>query len=266
MDFYSASPMIWHLHVDISLHSEPTSLLFLHNVACLVEKHQIPILWYSLNQQEITNYYTTEAVVWNKYFMKWLNVFDNTSGMIFFGYLTNFTYFPLKIVFWKLLDMVRTGKKNDHFERECRWFQLFFIAFSYFFFNQDHPYYIGYYFPPENCIFYCFHLQVSVSCGIPDFRSRDGIYARLAVDFPDLPDPQAMFDISYFRNDPRPFFKFAKVYFTLQTRSWWEVTFRIVALLYKVPQLFYWRQSIILFLYSNLVSLYGKTYLKPNTE
>lgn len=52
---------------------------------------------------------------------------------------------------------------------------------------------------------------MSVSCGIPDFRSRDGIYARLAVDFPDLPDPQAMFDIDYFRRDPRPFFKFAKV-------------------------------------------------------
>ncbi|KAM4636015.1 NAD-dependent protein deacetylase sirtuin-1 [Discoglossus pictus] len=51
---------------------------------------------------------------------------------------------------------------------------------------------------------------VSVSCGIPDFRSRDGIYARLAVDFPDLPNPQAMFDIEYFRKDPRPFFKFAK--------------------------------------------------------
>ena len=32
----------------------------------------------------------------------------------------------------------------------------------------------------------------SVSCGIPDFRSRDGVYARLRVDFPDLPDPQAM--------------------------------------------------------------------------
>ncbi|XP_069466738.1 NAD-dependent protein deacetylase sirtuin-1 isoform X2 [Ambystoma mexicanum] len=51
---------------------------------------------------------------------------------------------------------------------------------------------------------------VSVSCGIPDFRSRDGIYARLAVDFPDLSDPQAMFDIDYFKKDPRPFFKFAK--------------------------------------------------------
>ncbi|KAL3193677.1 hypothetical protein MRX96_017019 [Rhipicephalus microplus] len=51
---------------------------------------------------------------------------------------------------------------------------------------------------------------VSVSCGIPDFRSRNGIYARLNKDFPALPDPQAMFDIHYFRKDPRPFFKFAK--------------------------------------------------------
>lgn len=51
---------------------------------------------------------------------------------------------------------------------------------------------------------------VSVSSGIPDFRSRDGIYARLSVDFPDLPDPQAMFDINYFHKDQRPFFKFAK--------------------------------------------------------
>ena len=40
---------------------------------------------------------------------------------------------------------------------------------------------------------------VSVSCGIPDFGSKDGVYSRLAVDFPDLPDPQAMFDIQYFR-------------------------------------------------------------------
>ena len=28
-----------------------------------------------------------------------------------FGYLNDFSYFPLKIAFWKLLDMVRTGKK-----------------------------------------------------------------------------------------------------------------------------------------------------------
>lgn len=51
---------------------------------------------------------------------------------------------------------------------------------------------------------------VSVSCGIPDFRSSDGIYSRLAKDYPNLPDPQAMFDINYFSKDPRPFFKFAR--------------------------------------------------------
>ena len=50
-----------------------------------------------------------------------------------------------------------------------------------------------------------------MSCGIPDFRSRDGIYAKLSVEYPDLPDPQAMFDIEYFCQNPRPFFKFAKV-------------------------------------------------------
>ena len=31
---------------------------------------------------------------------------------------------------------------------------------------------------------------ISVSCGIPDFRSKNGLYAKLAVDFPELPDPQ----------------------------------------------------------------------------
>ena len=51
---------------------------------------------------------------------------------------------------------------------------------------------------------------ISVSCGIPDFRSRNGIYARLREEFPELPNPQSMFDIEYFTQDPRPFFRFAK--------------------------------------------------------
>lgn len=54
---------------------------------------------------------------------------------------------------------------------------------------------------------------ISVSCGIPDFRSRDGLYAKLAVDFPELPDPQSMFCLRFFRHDPRPFFRFAKEIF-----------------------------------------------------
>ncbi len=45
---------------------------------------------------------------------------------------------------------------------------------------------------------------------VPDFRSRNGIYARLREEFPELPNPQSMFDIEYFTQDPRPFFRFAK--------------------------------------------------------
>ncbi len=52
---------------------------------------------------------------------------------------------------------------------------------------------------------------ISVSCGIPDFRSRDGVYARLAKDYPDLRDPQNMFEMDFFMKNPLPFFKFAKV-------------------------------------------------------
>ncbi|KAI1732639.1 sir2 family domain-containing protein [Ditylenchus destructor] len=54
---------------------------------------------------------------------------------------------------------------------------------------------------------------VSVSCGIPDFRSVNGIYARLHKDFPELPDPQSMFDIDFFRKNPAPFYNFAKEIF-----------------------------------------------------
>ncbi|KAI7885138.1 SIR2-domain-containing protein [Lichtheimia hyalospora FSU 10163] len=49
---------------------------------------------------------------------------------------------------------------------------------------------------------------VSVSCGIPDFRSETGIYSRLQ-EF-ELDDPQQMFDIKYFRENPEIFYSFAK--------------------------------------------------------
>ncbi|KAI8928545.1 DHS-like NAD/FAD-binding domain-containing protein [Entophlyctis helioformis] len=48
----------------------------------------------------------------------------------------------------------------------------------------------------------------SVSCGIPDFRSANGIYSRL--DEFELDDPQQMFDIQYFRVRPETFYSFAK--------------------------------------------------------
>jgi NAD-dependent SIR2 family protein deacetylase len=50
---------------------------------------------------------------------------------------------------------------------------------------------------------------ISVSCGVPDFRSPNGLYAlaeRLGVT---LGDPQELFDIEAFDDDPTPFYSFA---------------------------------------------------------
>ncbi|KAI9799106.1 MAG: hypothetical protein M1825_004873 [Sarcosagium campestre] len=50
---------------------------------------------------------------------------------------------------------------------------------------------------------------ISTSAGIPDFRSADtGLYANLAR--LDLPYAEAVFDISYFRQNPLPFYTLAR--------------------------------------------------------
>ncbi|ORY20906.1 DHS-like NAD/FAD-binding domain-containing protein [Naematelia encephala] len=52
---------------------------------------------------------------------------------------------------------------------------------------------------------------ISTSCGIPDFRSSTGLYAQLQQEGKyELDDPQQMFDIQYFKEDPEVFYSFAK--------------------------------------------------------
>jgi NAD-dependent histone deacetylase SIR2 len=47
---------------------------------------------------------------------------------------------------------------------------------------------------------------ISTSCGIPDFRSANGLYAQLQEEGKfDLDDPQQMFDIHFFREHPEVF-------------------------------------------------------------
>lgn len=51
---------------------------------------------------------------------------------------------------------------------------------------------------------------ISVSAGIPDFRTPGtGLYSNLQKF--DLPYPEAVFEINYFKRNPAPFFMLAKV-------------------------------------------------------
>jgi NAD-dependent SIR2 family protein deacetylase len=58
---------------------------------------------------------------------------------------------------------------------------------------------------------------ISVSCGIPDFRSKgSGLYSTLDTNELGLSCPEDLFDWDFFQEDPSPFYKFARnLYFPL---------------------------------------------------
>ncbi|KAF2108639.1 NAD-dependent deacetylase sirtuin-2, partial [Lophiotrema nucula] len=71
---------------------------------------------------------------------------------------------------------------------------------------------------------------ISTSAGIPDFRSPDtGLYANLAR--LNLPYAEAVFDISYFRNNPLPFYTLAQELYPGNYRP--TITHSFISLLHQ---------------------------------
>jgi NAD-dependent SIR2 family protein deacetylase len=54
---------------------------------------------------------------------------------------------------------------------------------------------------------------ISTSCGIPDFRSEKGLYSLVKNKY-SLPYPEAVFDISFFNKNPKPFFELSRDFFS----------------------------------------------------
>lgn len=75
---------------------------------------------------------------------------------------------------------------------------------------------------------------ISTSAGIPDFRSPDtGIYSNLA--HLDLPDPEAVFSISFFRENPVPFYTLARELYPGRYRP--TIAHSFITLLHKKGRL-----------------------------
>lgn len=74
---------------------------------------------------------------------------------------------------------------------------------------------------------------ISTSLGIPDFRSDDGLYAQLK--HLGLDDPQEVFDIDLFRQDPQVFYSVAAKILPQETR--FSPTHQFIKLLYDKGKL-----------------------------
>jgi hypothetical protein len=89
---------------------------------------------------KITYQTVTDLFLWKKkgggcrwYFLFYYHCDIHLQRWFFFQLFNWFQLFSSEFFFWMFQDTIRTGG-NDHFERGCRWFQLFFIDFQLFYF------------------------------------------------------------------------------------------------------------------------------------
>lgn len=76
---------------------------------------------------------------------------------------------------------------------------------------------------------------ISVSAGIPDFRSENGLYNVIDCESLGLSQPEELFDIHFFKHDPKPFFSYARALYPGKIRP--TTTHRFFRLLEKKRKL-----------------------------
>jgi NAD-dependent SIR2 family protein deacetylase len=62
---------------------------------------------------------------------------------------------------------------------------------------------------------------ISTSIGIPDFRSKDGIYHSEELQALGLSAPEDLFDMEFFEHNPAPFYRFARNLYRPQSKPLW---------------------------------------------
>jgi hypothetical protein len=83
--------------------------------------------------------------IWNQFqkytFVMYIKFCVISPGMFFFLVIYQISdYFSLDYFLTQSSRTLSEQVKNDHFEKRCRWFQLFFIDCHFFLFScQNHP-------------------------------------------------------------------------------------------------------------------------------
>jgi len=98
-----------------NINSQNPILTSMLHLVCWIGKWPRNILNFTVTRCSLVHTWIVSVIIINQNVDQWGSPWGShvwcDQGWFFFSYLTDFSYFPPKIVFRNLLDTVRTGKK-----------------------------------------------------------------------------------------------------------------------------------------------------------